>query len=139
MISMQSINRISFKSILSANSELYFLQELETSAQPSKLFLNFQQIVRKKPSKYLRFTLIANQKAILHPQNIKIQGCRCSLTSWGEGATLALVGHPSSVGVNKNTLWGRCCTTSTRLAPHLFLLGWLKLDLILLSDQLRLA
>ena len=139
MISMQSINRISFKSISSANSELYFLQELETSAHPSKLYLNFQQIVRKKPSKYLSFTLIAYQKAILYPQNIKIQGCRCSLTSWGEGASLALVGHPSSGGVNKNTLWGRCCITSTRLAPHLFLLGWLKLNLILLSDQLRLA
>ena len=33
----------------------------------------------------------------------------------------------------------RCCITSTRLTPHLFLLGWLKLNLILLLDQLILA
>ena len=38
---------------------------------------------------------------------------------------------------NKNTLWGRCFT-STRFTPHLFLLGWLKLNLTLL-DQFRLA
>ena len=37
---------------------------------------------------------------------------------------------------NKNTLWGRCFT-STCFTPHLFLLGWLKLNLALL-DQLRL-
>ena len=35
-------------------------------------------------------------------------------------------------------LWGRCFT-STSFAPHLFLLGWLKLNLALLLDQLRLA
>ena len=40
---------------------------------------------------------------------------------------------------NKNTLWGRCLITSTSLAPLLFLLHWLKLNLILLLDQLRLA
>ena len=40
---------------------------------------------------------------------------------------------------NKNTLWGRCFNMSTSFAPHLFLLGWLKLNLTLLLDQLRLA
>ena len=35
-------------------------------------------------------------------------------------------------------LWGRCFT-STSFTPHLFLLGWLKLNLALLLDQLRLA
>ena len=39
---------------------------------------------------------------------------------------------------NKNTLCGRCFITSTSLAPHLFLLDWLKPNLILLIDQLRL-
>ena len=34
---------------------------------------------------------------------------------------------------------GRCFTTSTSLAPHLFLLGWLKLNLTLLQDQIRSA
>ena len=29
-----------------------------------------------------------------------------SLTSWGEGASLALVGHPSSDGVTKKYLMG---------------------------------
>ena len=50
-----------------------------------------------------------------------------SLTSWGESASLALVGHPSNDG----------CPTS--FAPHLFLLGWLKMNLALLLNQLRLA
>ena len=40
---------------------------------------------------------------------------------------------------NKNTLLGRCFITSTSLAPYLFLLDWLKLNLIFLLDQLRLA
>ena len=39
----------------------------------------------------------------------------------------------------KNTLWDRCFTTSTNFTPHHFLLGWLKLNLALLLDQLRLA
>ena len=32
---------------------------------------------------------------------------------------------------NENTLWDRCFTTQTSLALHLFLLSWLKLNLIL--------
>ena len=35
-------------------------------------------------------------------------------------------------------LWGRCFT-STSFTPRLFLLGWLKLNLALLLNQLRLA
>ena len=58
--------------------------------------------------------------------------------SWGEGASLALVGKPSSDGVIPHALWGSCFT-STSFAPHLFLLGWSKLNLTLLLDQLRLA
>ena len=34
---------------------------------------------------------------------------------------------------------GRCFIASTKLAPHIFMLGWLKLNLMLLLDQLRLA
>ena len=52
------------------------------------------------------------------------------------GASLALVGHPSSDGVNKNALWDRCFTW-TSFAPHLFLMGWLKMNLALLLDQWR--
>ena len=37
-----------------------------------------------------------------------------SLTLWGEGASLALVGHPSSdVATIKNTLWGRSFTLTS--------------------------
>ena len=53
-----------------------------------------------------------------------------SLISWGEGASLRLVGHPSNDGVT---------IKMTTFAPHLFVLGWLKLNLALLLDQLRLA
>ena len=60
-----------------------------------------------------------------------------SLTSWGEGASLALNGDPCSDGVNKNALWGRCFT-SISFALHLFLLRSLKLNLALLG-QLRLT
>ena len=65
------------------------------------------------------------------------------LTSWGEGTSLVLIGHPFSDGIVMycmvNTLWGRCFITSSSLTSHLFLLGSLKLNLILLLDQLRLA
>ena len=52
---------------------------------------------------------------------------------------LIMVGDPSSEGfTKKNASWGRCFTL-TSFTPHLFLLGWLKLNLDLLLDQLRLA
>ena len=35
---------------------------------------------------------------------------------------------------NKNTVWCRCFITSTSLASYLSLIGWLKLNLILLLD-----
>ena len=57
--------------------------------------------------------------------------------SWGEGASLAMVGHSFSDGVTY-ALWGRCFI-STSFTIHLFLLGWLKLNLALLIDQLRLT
>ena len=45
------------------------------------------------------------------------------------------------VGVQRDidTLRGRCFITLTSFASHLFLLGWLKLNLILLLNQLKLA
>ena len=63
---------------------------------------------------------------------------RASLTSWGEDASLALVDHPSSDGITIKCLMGYMFNID-QLAPHLFLLGWLKLNLALLLDQLRLA
>ena len=56
---------------------------------------------------------------------------RASLTSWGQGVSLALVGHPSSDGVTIKILYEVDFL-------QLFLLGWLKLNLALL-DQLRLG
>ena len=38
----------------------------------------------------------------------------------------------------QSVIWGRYFT-STSFAPYLFLLGWLKLNLAFLLDQLRLA
>ena len=50
------INRISFRSILSANSKLYFLQEIETSVHPLQFFLNFPVECGKTTfSKYSKF------------------------------------------------------------------------------------
>ena len=63
---------------------------------------------------------------------------RACLTSWGKGASLALVGHPSSDGVIIKMSYG-IDVLHRSFAPHLFLVGWLKLNLALLLDQLRLA
>ena len=74
--------------------------------------------------------------------NIGLVSSGVSLTSWGECTFLALVGHPSSDGIinhNENNLWGRCFFTLISLIPHLFIFVWLKLNLILSLDQLRLA
>ena len=80
------------------------------------------------------------------PRDIEILGwfsSEVSFTSWGEGASLALVGHPSSDGVTIEIPYGvDVLLYKTSLTPHLLLLGWLKLNLILLLnqiDQMRLA
>ena len=49
-----------------------------------------------------------------------------SLTSWSEGASLVLVGQLSSDGMTTKIPSG------VNLAPHLFLLRWLKMNMILL-------
>ena len=59
---------------------------------------------------------------------------RASLTSWGEGAFLALFGDPYSDSVTIKMPYGVDVFTSTSFAPHLFLLDWLKLNLALLLD-----
>ena len=69
-----------------------------------------------------------------HSQNSQLVSSRETVTSWGEGVFLASVSNPSSDGLTIKipTLWGRCFITSTSLAPYLFLLGWLKRNLILI-------
>ena len=62
-----------------------------------------------------------------------------SLISWGESASLALVGHPSSDCVTMKMPYGIDVLHEPSLAPHLFILGWSELNLPLLLDQLRLA
>ena len=47
-----------------------------------------------------------------------------SLTSWGEGTSLALVDHPFGDGVTIKLPYG------VNILLHLFLLGWLKVNLI---------
>ena len=62
-----------------------------------------------------------------------------SLTSWGEGASLALVSHSSSDGATIKMPYRVDVLHQPALHPHLFLLGCLKLNMVLLLDQLRLA
>ena len=58
----------------------------------------------------------------------------------GGGVSLALLGHPSSDGVIiKIPYVVDVLLHRPDLAPHLFLLSWLKLCLIVSLDQLRLA
>ena len=57
--------------------------------------------------------------------------CPVSLTSWGEATFLALVGHPSSDGVTIKLPHGVDVSLhQSAWHPILFLLGWLKLNLI---------
>ena len=58
-----------------------------------------------------------------------------SLTSYGEGASLALVGNPSSDGITIKMSYGVDVLHRHSFAPNLFLSGWLKLNLALLLDQ----
>ena len=57
---------------------------------------------------------------------------RASLTSWGKGAFLALVGHTLSDRVTIKMPYGVDVLDGVD-APHLFLLRWLKLNLTLLD------
>ena len=62
-----------------------------------------------------------DQVAILRHSNSGLVSSGVSLTSWGEGASLALVYHPSSDGFTiKIPYGGRCFITSTSFTPHLF-------------------
>ena len=78
----------------------------------------------------------------IFPKNVRhwntgLVTSRVSLTSGGEGASLALVGHPSSDGTTIKTLLGRCFIILTSFTPHLFLLDWLSIskDGTLLREQ----
>ena len=62
-----------------------------------------------------------------------------SLTLWGEGVSLVLVSNPSSDGVMIKMPYGVDVLHRPALHPHVFRLGWLKLNLALMLDQLRLA
>ena len=62
-----------------------------------------------------------------------------SLTYWGEGVSLALAGHHSSDGITVKIPYGVDVLLHQPALHSIFLLGWLKLNLILLLDQLRLA
>ena len=65
---------------------------------------------------------------------------RANLTSWGEGASIALVGDPSSDDVMIKMPYRVDVLHHPALsAPHLFLFDWVKLNLALLLDQLRMA
>ena len=64
------------------------------------------------------------QKETFPPRN---GNTGASLTSWGEGASLALVGHPSSDGVTIKVLYG--VNVLHLPASHPIFSYWLKLNL----------
>ena len=74
------------------------------------------------------------------PQDIKILGWYPvgPVLPHGEVISLALVGHPSSDGVLIKMLYV-VDVLHRSASAHLVLLGWLKLNLALLLDKLRLA
>ena len=80
-------------------------------------------------------------KSTLSPrhENTVLVPCGASPTSWGKGTSLAFVGCPSSDGVRIKIPY-RVDVLLHQPALHpTFLLGWLKLNLTLLLDQLGLA
>ena len=54
---------------------------------------------------------------------------RVIFTSQGESSSLALVGHSFSDGVFLK-ICSKCFTASTSLAPHSYLVSWLKPNLV---------
>ena len=63
-----------------------------------------------------------------------------TLTSWGEDASLALVGHPSSDSITIKIPSGIDVLLRQPASHPIFSYWvWLKLNLTLLLDQLRLA
>ena len=60
-----------------------------------------------------------------------------NLTSRSEGASLALVGYPSSDGITIKIPYEVDVLLHQPASHPIFLLGWLKLNLILLLVQLR--
>ena len=58
---------------------------------------------------------------------------------FAEGASLALFGHPSSDGITIKMPYGVDVLHQPDSHPIFSELGWLKLNLALLLDQLRLA
>ena len=71
-------------------------------------------------------------------RHVKGYGVLSFARNIGTHATKVAKNISNKYGHNKNALWVRCFTL-TNFAPHLFLLRWLKLNLVLLLDQLRLA
>ena len=93
----------------------------------------------RKIMHYIRMSRPSLRKPCPRHWNTGLMSSGVILNSWGEAALLALVGHPSSDGIVIKMRYGvcRCFITSTSFAPHLFLLGLLKLNLILTLDKLR--
>ena len=73
---------------------------------------------------WLPYTLYGKYFSLRH-WNTGLVPSRASLTSWGEGASLALFGHTSSGVTIKMPHGVASCFTSTRFTP---LLGWHKTE-----------
>ena len=131
------------KKILCDNSYAFLAQDLiihirrqnsEKCHGLLKLLINARD-PRKTKGKYFLFNKTIKHSVV----NTGLVSKGASITSWGEGASLVLVGQPFSDGVTIKMPYVVDVLYRPVSHPDLFLLGWLKVNLDLLLDQLRLA
>ena len=93
------------------------------------LFFNFRVPRKITGSFYRNFVcnheINKNMVILLRLSNTSLASSRVNLTSSGEGASSAVVGHPYKDHVTTKI---PCGVTSVSLALHFFLLDWLKLN-----------
>ena len=124
--------------------------EWRSAKKSESLLSDFEDIKRRKQLSNTEMAKISDAMAKIWQRYCKISvildscfprhwktrlvSSRFSLISWGE-VPLGLVGHSSSDVVKIKILYGVDIFLH-RPASHLFLLGWLKLNLIISLDQL---
>ena len=98
-----------FSCIMSKNGHTYFKNHMFKFLNYHWLFFN---MTHDTPSSH-------GGTSTPRHWNTGLVSSEASLTSWGEGASLALVGDPSSDGVTIKMPYGGRYFTSTSLPPHL--------------------
>ena len=144
-------NRIQTHNNLVCKQTLNHLAKLSVCLQTKWLWVRIQlQSLKTLPcwlskisNKYLRVQIHTNlvSNTMLSSPLQKKEICLIGL-SLPQGKKVSLYPWLATLLVmvlQQKYLMGGWFITSTSLTPHLFLLGWLKLNLILFLDQLRLA